>query len=334
MTAHVYAPQRATARRRAPGRAATTIAALAVVLAALLAMPGATFALTVFDPAQGELPENIAIDHDGVTYVTLAPRGEIRRIARNGTQSTVAQISTPGAGFGPLGLAFDRSRQLFAAVATFDPATSGVYRVNEGRPSTRIAGSEAIVLPNALAFDDDATMYASDSVAGAVYAIPRKGSARQWIADPLLAGDGSFGFGVPLGANGLAYRDGSLYVAVTEHGRIVRIPIRPDGSAGRPHVVAESAMLVGADGIAFDARGNLYVLANVQNALVRMARGGALQTIATAADGLDFPAGLAFGRGPLDHRSVFIVNFAIGPPGGFGPAIVDIDVGVRGQHLP
>jgi len=305
-----------------------------MTLAALVALPTGATAATTFDPTLGELPESIAIDRQGATYVTLAPRGEIRKVAPNGTQSTVALLSPPGVGFGPLGLAFDHRGELFAAVATFDPGSSGVYRVSAGGASTRIAGTQQIILPNALAFDDRGNLFVSDSVAGAVYRVSRDGAVAPWVADPLLQGDGSFGFGVPLGANGIAYRQGSLYVAVTEKGRVVRVPIGPSGGAGTPQVVAESPLLVGADGIAFDARGNLYVLANVRNDLVRLAPNGSLTTLATAAGHLDFPAGIAFGRGPLDHKTAFVVNFAIGPPGGFGPAIVDVDVGVPGQPLP
>lgn len=315
-------------------RRARLVAAIVGVLAAVLSLPAAAPAAIGFDPTQGEFPESIAIDRQGSTYVTLSPRGEIRKVAPNGTQSTVAQVAPPGVGFGPLGLAFDHRGELFVAVATFDAGSSGVYRVDEDGTSARIPGTRALILPNALAFDPRGNLFVTDSVAGAVYRVARDGAAQPWVADPLLEGDGSFGFGVPLGANGIAYRNDSLYVAVTEKGRIVRIPIGSSGGAGAPQVVAESPLLVGADGIAFDARGNLYVLANVQNALVRLAPGGSLTTLATAADGLDFPAAIAFGRGPLDHKSAFIVNFAIGPPGGFGPAIVDVDVGVPGRPLP
>jgi sugar lactone lactonase YvrE len=315
-------------------RRARAVAVTAAVLATIVALPASASAATVFNPALGEFPEGIAIDRQGATFVTLAPRGEIRKVAVDGTQSTFAQMSPAGAGFGPLGLAFDRRGDLYAATATFNPASTGVYRVDDDGTSQRIPGSEAIVLPNALAFDKGGDLFISDSVAGAIYRVGPDGAAQPWVSDPRLAGDGSFGFGVPFGANGVAVRQHDLYVAVTEKGRIVRIPIRPDGTPGPLEVVAESPLLLGADGIAFDAHGNLYVLANAQNSLVRLAPDGGLTTIATAADHLDFPAGIAFGRGPLDHKSVSVVNFAIGPPGGFGPAILDFDVGVPGQPLP
>ena len=316
------------------GRTLRIAAALMLVCAGLLTLPAASHAQTVFDRTLGELPEGIAIDRDGTIYVTLSPRGEIRRIAPDGSQSTLAQISPPGAGFGPLGLAFDRDGDLYVTAGTFDPASSGVYRVStDDGTSERVAGSSAIVLPNAIAFDGQGRMYVTDSATGSVYRAVGDGPLALWLTDPRLAGDGSFGFGVPLGANGIAYRQGSLYVAATELGRIMRIPVASDGTAGTPQVYAESAQLVGADGLAFDVHGNLYVSANAQNKLVRLSPGGAIQTLATATDGLDFPAGIAFGRGSLGHASVFIVNFAIGAPGA-GPSISEIDVGIAGQPLP
>jgi sugar lactone lactonase YvrE len=310
-----------------------SFATLALVCAGLLTLPAAALAGIDFDAALGELPEGIAIDHDGSIYVTLSPRGEIRRIAPDGSQSTVAQLSPPGVGFGPLGLAFDRDGDLYAAVATFDPASSGVYRVGADGTKQRIAGSSAMVLPNAIAFDAQGRMYVTDSATGSIYRSIGDGPFELWLQSPQFTGDGSFGFGVPLGANGIAYRQGSLYVAVTEKGRIMRIPLGSGGTAGTPRVVAEGPQLVGADGLAFDVRGNLYIAANAQNKLIRLSPAGTIQTLATAADGLDFPAGIAFGRGRLSHTSVFVVSFAIGAPGA-GPSITEIDVGIPGQPTP
>ena len=41
---------------------------------------------------------------------------------------------------------------------------------------------------------------------------------------------------VPIGANGIAYYHGNLYVTNTEKGTVVRIPVRPDGSVGTPEL--------------------------------------------------------------------------------------------------
>jgi hypothetical protein len=83
-------------------------------------------------------------------------------------------------------------------------------------------------------------------------------------------------------------------------------------------VLAEDPALYGADGITFDDDGNLWVAVIVQSTIVRVLRSGEIETIATAADGLDFASSVAFGKGD----EVWAVNFAIGPPGGAGPALL------------
>ena len=136
----------------------------------------------------------------------------------------------------------------------------------------------------------------------------------------MLAGDGSIGFGFPLGANGIAYRHGELVVGNTELARLVRIPIEPDGSAGSPSVLAESPLLFAADGLAFDVHGNVWVAVIAQSAIRTVSPGGSIATVATAADGLDWASSIAFGTSHGEHGSLYAVNFAIGPPGGPGRA--------------
>ena len=134
-----------------------------------------------------------------------------------------------------LGLAVDaKGENVYAAATTFNPATHGVYRVTRDGAITRLPGSEAIAFPNGLAFDH--RLYVTDTVGAAVWRIPRHGAGRLWLQSPLLAGDGSIGFGFPLGANGIACRHSELVVGNTELARLVRIPIEPDGSAGSPSV--------------------------------------------------------------------------------------------------
>jgi len=310
--------------------------AMAALLTLMTAAPAHADAATIsFNPLAGEFPEGIALDHHGNTFVSLSPRGEIREIAAGGTQSTYAKLSPAGKGFGPVGLAFDARGDLFAAVATFDPATGGVFRVSTSGAVSRLPGSESVVLPNGLAFDDRGSLYVTDSVRGAVWRMTPGTPATIFAQDPLLAGDGSFGFGVPIGANGIAYRDGSLFVTNTELGRVVRIPITTSGAAGALQLIAQGSQLVGADGCQFDVAGNLYIALNVKNMLVRLAPDASMSVVASVADGLDFPASPLFGTGRGDRQTVFVTNFALGHASAADahPGVLSFPVGVAGQPL-
>src|SRR6266516_8230244 len=48
--------------------------------------------VALFDANALETPENIAIDNHNNKYISLALTGEIRKIARGGSQSTVANL--------------------------------------------------------------------------------------------------------------------------------------------------------------------------------------------------------------------------------------------------
>ena len=316
-------------------RIARLLAAVAAVL--IFAAAAAAVSVTVvvdYDPVLGEQPEGVAVDKTGNIFVSVSPLGRIEKITPGGSRSTYAQVVPPGSGNGPLGLAVDAVGNVYVAVATFNPATSGVYRVERDGSSARLAGTGSIAFPNGLTFDKRGNLYVTDTIMGAVWRIPRDGPAHMWLQSPLLVGDGSIGFGIPLGANGIAYRQGELVVGNTELARLVRIPIEPDGSAGSPSVLAQSPLLFAADGLAFDVHGNVWVAVIAQSAIRTVSPGGTITTIATAADGLDWASGIAFGTSHGERGSLYAVNFAIGPPGGPGPRLLKLDVGVRGQPVP
>ena len=252
------------------------------------------------------------------------------KIDRTGEQSVVAHFDVPG--MGPLGLAVSASGKLYAAVSTLDAATRGVYRVLPDGGSVRLAGTDGILFPNGVALDPRGNLYVTDSIGGAVWKVPRNGSARLWFQSPLLAGNGSFGLGFPLGANGIAVRNRAVIVTNTEQGSIVGIAIRRDGSAGAASVLAQGPAFLGADGVALDVFGNAYVAVNSQNTLLRLSLSGAVTVLATAADGLDNPASVAFGTSFGDRKSLFLTNFAIfsaAPK----PGLLKASVGVPGQPL-
>ena len=276
--------------------------------------PPAVEMIVQYDPAQNELPEGIALDSVGNVYVSLASLGELRQITPNGTQSVVTTWD-PEEGFGLLGLAVDEADHVYAAMSSSNPEINGVYQITPAGESTRLAGSEEIVVPNAITFGPKGDRFVTDTILGAVWHIPQDGAATLWVQDALLEGTGDFGFGVPIGANGIAYYEAALYVANTEQGLIVRIPVNDDGSAGTPEtLIADAELLVGADGVAFDEAGDLYVVSVSGDLLLKIEMADDPPTVtvlAEAADGLDGPASLAFGTHPETRQVIYMSNFAL-----------------------
>ena len=308
---------------------------LAVLTVAVLALPitparaaGPVETVVTFDLGAGELPEGVAVDELDNVYVSLiAPVSEIRKITRSGDQSTFASFDVGG--FGPLGLAVGAGGDVYVAVASFDAATQGVYRVRADGASTRLPGTEAISFPNDLVFDRRGNLFVTDTAAGAVWRISPNGSAELWIQDPLLQGTGELGAAVPLGVNGIALtrRQRAIIVSNTELGALLRIRIRRNGSAGEPRVVAEDPALFGIDGIALARSGAIFAAVNAQSTIVRVGQNG-ITTIADAEDGINGASAVAFGT-RSDRRNLFVVNFGVFSPAPT-PALLKIAVGVRG----
>lgn len=309
------------------------IAVLAVAAAVFpVAVAGAAIDVVVdYDSALGDHPEGVAVDKRGDVFVSVTPLGQIRKYDPDGSEIQRVQVVPAGSGLGLAGLAVDAPGNVYVAAITFDEGTQGVYKVSRAGSVTRLPGTEKIEFANGLAFDKRGNLYVTDTARGAVWRVPADGGpAAIWYESSLLQGTGAFNFGVPLGANGIAYRQNEIVVGNTERARLVRITIEPDGSAGAVSVLAEAPALLGVDGLAFDVHGNLWAAVIAQSTIVRVSPSGAITTIATAADGLDWASSLAFGK----NRDLWVVNYAIGPPGGPGPALLRLSVGVKGQPVP
>lgn len=269
--------------------------------------------LITYDPDRGELPENIAIDKRGIKYVSFPPRGEIRSITPdNRTQSTIATFDI-GGGVGVIGLEVHPDGTLFACLVTFNTVgsdTHGIWRRTPEGDTSLFAALGAGTFPNDILLLED-SLLVTDTIGGAVLRVS-EGTVSEWISDPLLAGNGSLGFPFPIGANGIARgSDGTVYVANTEKGHIVAIPVEPDGRAGQPRVFVSDPRLFASDGLAMDTRDNLYVGVIGQNTVVRVSSDGRIETLASGADGLDGPSDVTFGTSRDEQRDVFITNFAL-----------------------
>jgi len=306
---------------------------------------GSVEVVAAFDASQGHLPEGVALDKPGNIYVSLGPPffvgggyGEIRQISPDGTETTLVQYP---AGPAPAGLAVDAPGNVYFAVPDLSQEDVGVYAVT-GDGAERLAGTESMLVPNGLAIDKQGNVYASDSALGEIWRYPRRGAneAQSWASHELLAGCEAGGFG----ANGIAFWKGDLYVANTDRGALIHVPVSNRGIPGSPTIIAGDEdcdpmdELWGMDGIAFDVHGNVYALLVLQNKLVRVdPDDGATTLLLDEEDGLWNPASLAFGTGRGDRKSLFIANYAVLPPepdNSLGPAVLKVDMEVPGLPLP
>lgn len=303
---------------------------------------------TILTLPGGSSPEGVALDLRGNILVGSRPSesgaatSDILRIAPDGTVSlfvTLAVDAIPEAP-GLLGLAVAASGDVYAAVASFNAATHGVWQIGrEGTPVVRIPGSQQIPFPNALAFGRRSDLYMTDSAGGSIWRVGRDGIAREWVRHELLAPvDPDHPVLPPVGANGIAFSPPDrLYVANTQRGLLARIIIERGGSPGPLTTVAAGLSLLTIDGIAVDGRGDIHgVVAGFAllgtDPLVRVElRTGAITPTRTTAGAFDVPLGIAFATGPWDHRSVFVTNGAL-PIGvvGPGPGLVQAAVDVPG----
>jgi len=229
-----------------------------------------------------------------------------------------------------VGLRFNAAGDLFAGLASNVPGTHGIWRLSPDGSRQALFGPMPVgTLPNDIQFWQG-EMFVSDSIGGGIWKFTPGGQALLWKSDPLLLGDPEFVAGLPIGANGMAFQRaagsgeggkgpggpaGYVYVLNTSYGRIIRIPIEVDGTAGAAEVWIETQALYGADGMTQDAAGNFYIAINLQDRIVRI---GADRNIVTVAEGapLDAPASPEISGGAL-----YVTNFALGRAFGLVPGV-------------
>jgi sugar lactone lactonase YvrE len=289
--------------------------------------------VTTFDSG---LPEGPAVDRHGDLYVGLV-RGEIKKVTPDGQVSSFATSLDPGEGF-LVGLAFDQQGVLYAALSSSNPETHGIWEINADGTAQRFVALDPQGLPNAIAVDQSGNVLVSDSFLGKIWKVTPDREVSVWAEDDLLLGlKEDSPTDLAFGANGMAFgQDSMLYVVNTDSGRLVRIPVNPNGEADSTELILEDKGLEGADGIALDDKDNVYVAVSRQDKLVRIFPDEEIEILAT--EGLDFPASLAFGKGE-ESKSLYITNFAFlraqglveGDP---NPSLVRLDVGVPGRPLP
>ncbi len=234
-------------------------------------------------------PEGVTWNRvDGSIYAG-GEGGEFYAVSLEGE---VTQVASTGGSM--LGLAVDGRGRVYACdagkdeIARLDPATGAVETYARG------VGGGDMDCPNVAAFGPDGVLYVTcsgeDGRPEIVRISPGATTAERWTT------------AVPAYPNGcLVTPDGSALVVVEAKAeRVVRVPIRADGSAGEPETIAELPD-TDADGIALDAEGNLWVTLYRPDGIVRVAQDGGTDLVVDdhLASTLDAPTNIAWvGSGP------------------------------------
>ena len=280
--------------------------------------------------------EGVAVDPRGNVYASsfaFAPTAWICVLDRFGGLTGRMGVAAGPAGVASLlGMLFVPSEGLYVTdFADGQPGHGRLLLVDVATGAAEVVAT-GFTAPNALARDSGKRIYVSDSFEGRIYRVDRdRDEVVVWAESPLLTTTGQ----PPFGANGLAFdRAGRfLYVANTGDSAVLRIPIQRSGAAGPVETFAQggqaTGFLWGADGIQFDARGNLWVCANQANEVqVLSPAGSLLARLAGAGEAaLDFPASLVF-----RDRKVFVVNLSLGT-GGVNSKVSEIDAAWPGAPL-
>ncbi|MCU0657858.1 MAG: hypothetical protein MUF64_22130 [Polyangiaceae bacterium] len=294
--------------------------------------------VAVFDQSALETPEDVYVDLQGNRYVSLAMKGEVRRIAPDGQQSTYATLPLGPTGvfcsgfFAILGpITFDPQGNLYASVASCDPDNRGIWKVAPDGEQTQLARLPFESFPNGIAYRLG-KVYVADSNLSLIWRVDaddcESEGAEVWVSDPLLSRKVA-GQGFP-GANGIQFFGDKLFTVNSDRATVVSIPFRWNGKAGKPSLYATTP--VGCDDFAFDLVGNLYC-ASFFDQVIRVRPNGTSEVILQGGT-LDGPTSIAFGRTWGDFLDIYVSSASfIGFSSQNAPKLERYRVGLPGAPI-
>jgi hypothetical protein len=229
------------------------------------------------------------------------------------------------------GFALHNNGDLYVGLPTCDPATHGIWRVSkDGSQTELLASLDVQDLPKGLALTNGGfplyvtnlhdfrpgksranckaalgTPDPTDDCTLKVWRVSSTGEVVTWVESALFYGNPDSPLDHPHGVNGIVVDQAgeNVYVTVTDYGRVIRIPIEPDGGAGTLEIIfesdpdkpAEQRELFGIDGIKIGPDGNFYIVVIRTDQLVAVRPGASTHSVIVDGHPLDGPTQLVFG---------------------------------------
>jgi len=259
---------------------------IALVMILLLA-PASTFGggstMKVYAKLPGA-PEGLCLDSKGNLYASMPALDEVVLIKDDGSYEHVAWVpSKEDVGKGEIFFFFlDKDDNIIVAYVEFSkyislgddlmnphhPACgdvnvkrSGVYKIDAKTRKVTAVATRAdgwpFCFPDDVALDKDGNIYLTDLTYSGIWKISADGKkVSMWSDDPLLNWSEP---SLPMGANPIVIdkQNKNIYVATTTiDGRIVKIPIKEDGIAGKAELISGGHTYF--DGLEMDDEGYIY----------------------------------------------------------------------------
>lgn len=197
-----------------------------------------------------EFPESITSTKEGAVFFGSMSKGVIYRAAPGSAVAEPWIKPVTGNLKNVLGVFADERGKILWACSIVRPVPGEpepqpdtalkAFNLRSGAFKTSYAFPEHKGVCNDIAVAPDGTVYATETGEGKVLRLKRGAKNLElWSSDPLLAS-----------ADGIALlSDGAVYVNGVRTGVLVRIPVRPDGSAGPAMKLETSRPLVRPDGM-------------------------------------------------------------------------------------
>jgi sugar lactone lactonase YvrE len=271
--------------------------AAAAALVLLLAVPAAAAPQQINIPGERVFPESLTSTKDGTIYIGSLAQGTIYRVAKgsstaepwikpgtNGMLSVLGVLADEKSGtlwacssdLSAMGIALPGEKQV--ALKAFDLATGAP------KGSFPLPGSGSLC--NDIAIGHDGSAYVTDSLHPRILRLkPGAEALEVWVENPV------FGTGGPM-LDGIAFGHGGLYVNTYQGGKLFRVALHKDGSAGAVTELKPSSPLDHPDGLR-PLGGGRFLMIEGAGRLDRVTIKGDEAEIDVLKDGLNVPVSVA-----------------------------------------